>query len=86
MNDMSSNYWSRVAACRLPRSGVTALPMKLVGDDPSGSRLIIILYLISSLKLVQRRATMPCSKETAKDTGLNIWVDGDHDGNGPEAE
>lgn len=30
--------------------------------------------------------TMLCSKETAKDTGLNIWVDPDPDGSGNGAE
>ncbi len=29
---------------------------------------------------------MLCSKDTAKDTGLNIWVDADPDSNGAEIE
>lgn len=29
---------------------------------------------------------MLCNKDTAKDTGLNIWVDGDPDDNGSKVE
>lgn len=29
---------------------------------------------------------MLCSKENAKDTCLNIWVEADSQGNGPEVE
>ena len=34
----------------------------------------------------QRHITMLCNKDTAKDTGLNIWVDADPDGRGAEVE
>ena len=40
--------------------------------------LIIVLNL--DLKLGQARDTMICSKDTAKDTGLNVWQDPDPDG------
>ena len=29
---------------------------------------------------------MLCNKDTVKDTGLNVWVDGNPDGDAPEVE
>ena len=47
--------------------------------------LVYISYNIL-LENSERRITMLCSKDTAKDTGLNIWVDADPDGSGHGAK
>lgn len=49
------------------------------------SYLSIILLLISKIS-VHISVAMLCNKDTAMDTGLDVWVDGDPDGSGPDVE
>ncbi len=42
----------------------------------------LILILNLDLKLGQARNMILCSKDTAKDTGLNVWLDPDPDAHG----
>ncbi len=72
-------------ACRLARSIPSSLGTQwgrihsLVKLFSKKTRLILILSL--GVKLGQQRIKMVCSKDTAKDTGLNVWVDADASAN-----
>ena len=58
-----------------------------VEAEPTSLQGLLVLHVVlMSQSYVIQAATMMCSKATVKTTGLNIWVSGEHNHNGPEVE